>query len=225
MGTRRTHGLFGHDEEAWRDDDHLLDSLAKAMASGCKEDVESAFEAIYRRHAKTVAFICARYLGDDADIVSVTDDVFVRFFRQVPSLTEPLNLRAYLAAMARHAAIDRARANMRRERGLCTSAATLPADSSFADRSDRSAVASADPLDALPDPDADIGASVRYRELLRDLACVLCARDVDIILSHVVYGQTFGEIGTRLEIKENTVRTMYHRALKTFRKEKGESWL
>ncbi len=213
MGQARvTRDVSGYTD---REDRRLLEAMAKALASGERERIDQAFEAIWHRHARAVALVCARYVRDDADIVSLTDDVFLRFFQNAPNLELTVSLRAYLAALARHAAIDHARATARRERCL----AFEPQYSS--DDEERLFVDVA----VLPDPDADVGASIRYRELVEDLLTVLEPQAVEIILGHIVEGETFGALGDRLGMKEATVRTVYHRALKSFRKKKGESWL
>ncbi len=50
------------------------------------------------------------------------------------------------------------------------------------------------PLEELPDPDADVGASLRYREPVGSLRAVLSAEEVTIILAHAVWGKTFSAI-------------------------------
>ncbi len=199
-----------------REDLRLVRDLAHAMAAGERTVIDTAFEAIWRRHVRPVALVCARYLSDDGDILSVADDVFVRFFRAVPSLELTTSLRAYLAAIARHAALDHLRSVARREAHM-TDIGLSPDLSHDGDGGDR--------LSLLPDPDADLGASLRYRELVCDLRSVLPAETVELILAHAVWGMSFGEIGRRLGRRENSVKTTYHRALATFRRQKGEHWL
>lgn len=210
------------------EDRRLLDALTAALAAGDREATDRAFEAIYRRHARTVGLVCARYLTDDEAILSATDNVFIALFRRAPHLELTGSLRAYLAASARNAAMDLLREQARRESHLAASFAPADGETASGSASGPAADSVVDPLDRLPDPDADVGASLRYRELIRDLHTVLDSRHehaVDILLSHAVYGETFGEIAARLGMKENTARTVYHRALKAFRQKKGENWL
>ncbi len=205
-------GTSGAGDSIDCEDRLLLLSLRRALASGDRGEVDRAFEAIYRAYARVVAFVVARFLRDDADVVSVTDDVFIAFFRRCAEGGEVENLRAYLTAAARHRAMDVLRAAGRRTAGVVSP----PTDDNGEDLSF---------LDRIPDPDSDVGASIRYRELVADLTSVLEVRTVTIILRHAVYGETFGAIGERLGIKESTAKTLYHRGLATFRKKKGESWL
>ena len=78
-----------------RSDHTLLDTLNHALASGDAGAVDRAFETIYDTYARSVAFVCGRFLTDDTDIRSVTNDVFVSFFQRAPYIEEVESLRAY----------------------------------------------------------------------------------------------------------------------------------
>ncbi len=195
-----------------REDTRLQAELRDALASGDREAVDRAFEAIYRAYARVVAFVAARFLRDDADVVSVTDDVFISFFRHCETGDSVENLRAYLTAAARNRAMDCLRAEGRRSAGVVSDPGGRDGDG-------------VDLLELIPDPDGDVGASARYRDLVSDLASVLEPRTVAVILGHAVYGETFASLGARLGIKASTAKTLYHRGLATFRNKKGESWL
>ena len=136
-------------------DDHtLLDALTHALGSGDAGAVDQAFERIYNAYARSVAFVCGRYLADDTDIRSVTNDVFISFFQRSPYIEEIDSLRAYLMQSARHAALDFLRSKSRRERRL-TELTSPDGDT--------------DPLTLIPDPDGDITAHARYMALTDDL--------------------------------------------------------
>ena len=192
-------------------DDHtLLETLTHALGSGDAGAVDRAFESIYNAYAKSVAFVCGRYLSDDTEIRSVTNDVFVSFFQRSPYVEEIESLRAYLMQSARHAALDFLRSKNRRERRLTE--LTAPDEDT-------------DPLTLIPDPDGDIAANARYRALIDDLRATVGDEATEIILSHAVCGESFPEIAARLGLKTGTVKTRYHRAIQRFRKQKGDAWL
>ena len=192
-------------------DDHaLLETLTHALGSGDAGAVDRAFEVIYNTYAKSVAFVCGRYLEQDTDIQSVTNDVFVSFFQRVPYLEEIDSLRAYLMQAARRAALDFLRAKNRRERGL-TELTSPDGDT--------------DPLTLIPDPDGDITANTRYKAMTADLCATVGRESTEIILFHAVCGESFPEIAARLGLKTGTVKTRYHRAIQRFRKQKGDAWL
>jgi len=192
-------------------DDHtLLETLTHALGSGDAGAVDRAFEVIYNTYAKSVAFVCGRYLEQDTDIQSVTNDVFISFFQRSPYVEEIDSLRAYLMQSARRAALDFLRAKNRRERGLTE---LTPPDEDT------------DPLTLIPDPDGDITANTRYKAMTADLCATVGQESAEIILSHAVCGESFPAIAARLGLKAGTVKTRYHRAIKCFRKEKGDRWL
>ena len=193
-----------------RSDHTLLDTLNHALASGDAGAVDRAFETIYDTYARSVAFVCGRFLTDDTDIRSVTNDVFVSFFQRAPYIEEIESLRAYLTQAARRASLDFLRAKNRRERGLTE--LTFPDEDT-------------DPLTLIPDPDVDIPANTRYKALTADLCATVGQESAEIILSHAVCGESFPEIAARLGLKTGTVKTRYHRAIHQFRKEKGDRWL
>ena len=199
----------------WRaEDEKLLRDLLRALGSGDAAAVNHAFEVIYRTYVRSVALVCTRYLRDDADVQSVTNDVFVSFFQRVVYLDELTSLRAYLTAAARHAALDHLRAQNRKEGRLAD-----PILSSGEPDGET------DLLSMLPDPDGDVESSLRYQELTDDLRATLGDEAAEIILSHAVCGESFSAIAARMGKKENTVKTVYHRAIKKFRREKGDRWL
>ncbi|MBO5511851.1 MAG: sigma-70 family RNA polymerase sigma factor [Clostridia bacterium] len=192
-------------------DDHtLLETLTHALGSGDAGAVDRAFESIYNAYARSVAFVCGRYLSDDTDIRSVTNDVFISFFQRSPYIEEVGSLRAYLMQSARHAALDFLRSKNRRERRLTE---LTPPDGDT------------DPLTLIPDPDGDIAAHARYRALTDDLRATVGDEAAEIVLSHAVCGESFPAIAARLGLKTGTVKTRYHRAIQRFRKQKGDAWL
>ena len=196
-----------------RSDHTLLDTLNHALASGDAGAVDRAFETIYDTYARSVAFVCGRFLTDDTDIRSVTNDVFVSFFQRAPYIEEIESLRAYLCQAARRASMDHLRAKRRRERGLAAPVPLLAAETDT------------DPMTLIPDPDGDIPAHARYKALAEDLCATVGRENTEIILAHAVCGESFPRIARRLGKKENTVKTAYHRAIKRFRQEKGDRWL
>ena len=192
------------------DDSRLLRHLADALHSGDADAVNAAFEAIYNTYARSVALVCGRYLVNDADVQSVTNDVFLHFFRRAVYLDGVDSLRAYLTRAARNAALDHLREQNRRERGL----ADLYAD--------RDGDGDTDPITLIPDEHSDVTANARYQSLVDELCAALGKEATAIILAHAVCGESFPAIAARLGKKENTVKSMYHRAIKAYRKAKGD---
>ncbi|MBQ9780530.1 MAG: sigma-70 family RNA polymerase sigma factor [Clostridia bacterium] len=191
-----------------RHDKHSLRRLLRAVEGGRTEEINQAFEDIYDAYVRLVAFVCGKYLSNDEDIKEVTNDVFVHFFNHLSSLDpEGEGLKYYLTVSAKNAALNYLR-DQRRHR-----------DALVATEEE------AEVLLSVPDPDGeDTGASIRYRELIRDMASCMDKTALEIVLRHAVMGETFPTIGHDLQIKPSTVKTLYHRALAAFRREKGIHW-
>lgn len=190
-------------------DKRALSRLLRAVERGQTDEMNEAFEDIYNTYVCLVTFICGKYLSDDDDIKWVTNDVFVHFFNHLDSLDpDGKGLKYYLTISAKNAALNHLRDQRRHRDALLASEEE------------------AETFTSVPDPDGgDLGASVRYRELVRDLATCMDKTALDIVLRHAVMGETFPAIGNDLHIKPATVKTIYHRALAAFRREKGTHWI
>lgn len=191
-----------------RQDKRALVRLLRAIERGDTDEINQAFETIYNTYVRLVAFVCGKYLSDDGDIKSVTNDVFVHFFNHLHHLSpQGPGLKYYLTVSAKNASLNYIRDQKRHTDALI-----------FSDDD-------ADTLLDIPDADGeDLGASLRYKELVRDLSSCMDKTSLDIVLRHAVMGETFPVIGSILHLKTSTVKTMYHRALAAFRREKGAHW-
>lgn len=192
-----------------RNDQRALGRLLRAVERGQADEINEAFEDIYNTYVRLVAFVCGKYLSEDDDIKMVTNDVFVQFFNHLDSLdTDGQGLKYYLTVSAKNAALNYLRDQHRHRNALL---ATEEEAEAFL---------------SVPDPDSeDMGASVRYRELVRDLSACMDKTALDIVLRHAVMGETFPAIANDLSMKPATVKTIYHRALAAFRREKGTHWI
>lgn len=150
------------------------------------------FGEIYDQYVRLVAFVVAKYLSDEEDIKDLTNEVFVRFFERAAVETIG-NVRSYLTASAKNAAINESR----KRRIHCDF--------------DENACSSGE--DAL--------SSFRYREFVSGLRRFLKDEEIDILIDHDVYGYSFREIGESMKKKTDTVKTTYRRAVKKLR-EKGD---
>ncbi len=76
----------------------------------------ASYGVLYRAHAAAVRRVVAAMVGDPATTDDVVQEAFVRALEQLPNLREPDRFRAWLMAIARHAAVDALRARRRLER-------------------------------------------------------------------------------------------------------------
>ena len=77
---------------------------------------ESAFSAIYRRHAGYVAGIVYKVMGHDAELDDVVQETFVAAADGLQSLKEPARLRPWLATIAVRGVKRRIGARIRKRR-------------------------------------------------------------------------------------------------------------
>ena len=153
---------------------------------------EKNFEAIYNEYYKLVYFIVSKYVGDKFDRENLANDVFIKFYQKRERVK---NIKFYLATSARNTAAD----FLEKKKNII-----LPLDEA------KTAV--------FVEDDGESG----FRDAVIDLRKVLDEAEVDIILSHAVFGETFKEIATRLKKPLKTVYSVYRRAAQKYRKYKED---
>ncbi|MEM9471807.1 MAG: sigma-70 family RNA polymerase sigma factor [Pseudomonadota bacterium] len=89
---------------------------------------ETAFSALVDRHYSLVFRLSARVLGNAADAEDVTQEAFVKLWRNPPELRNQAALKGWLVRVARNLAIDR----LRRARNTSDSELELLVDPSTA---------------------------------------------------------------------------------------------
>lgn len=89
---------------------------------------EAAFSALVDRHYSLVFRLSARVLGNAADAEDVTQEAFVKLWRNPPELRNQAALKGWIVRVARNLAIDR----LRRARNTSDSELDLLVDTSTA---------------------------------------------------------------------------------------------
>lgn len=153
---------------------------------------DKKFEAIYNEYYKLVYFIVSKYVGDKFDRENLANDVFIKLYHSRERVD---NIKGYLAAAARNAAADFIEKKKQK---------VLPLDEA------KAAV--------FPDASASSG----YNAALEDMKNVLTEYEIEVILSHAVFGESFKEIGKRYDKPLKTVYSVYMRAVQKYRKYKEE---
>lgn len=158
-------------------------------------DSEAAFTELVRRHVDTVYSSALRRLhGNAASAADVTQRVFTELAHKAPSVKRHPVLIAWLFTTTRHMASQTLRDESRRQRR----------------EQEASAVGTAEHPSSEPD--------WRTISPLLDAALdALSEEDRRILLLRHLDRQAFGAIGTRLGLKENTVRMRSDRALEKLR--------
>ncbi len=168
--------------------------LARAIADADLDMLEKLFEEIYYKYGKLVGFIISKYVPDKEDIEELTNDVFVNFSKALGRI-ELDNIKYYLVVQAKNSAINFVKKKTNRQETVYVE----KVDAGEVDRDDQTP----------------------YYELLEDLRQYLTEDEVNIVVLHSVYEESFVEIGKRFGRPTTTVKSTYHRALAKYRKEKG----
>jgi RNA polymerase sigma-70 factor, ECF subfamily len=162
------------------DGNRLIEDLAEGRGD--------AFAALYDRFGGALFRVALAMLGSRQDAEDAVQDVFVSLVRARRRLADVDNLRAYLFASLRHAALKLSTARKRD----CTDLNSIPAPESGSVEIDR---------------------SVRLEQALQRLP----AEQRELVALKVDRGLTFLEIASLLGISTNTAAGRYRYALEKLR--------
>lgn len=167
--------------------------LLRRLQNGTDEEIEKAFEQLYEKYKGLVLFVTARYIDNSADREDLLQEVFIKFFSR--SDTVKGSVKSYLAATAKNMAINYVRNNKPH----------LDIDKYEEEL-----------------PSYVIDGRDEYPEIIKDMKKFLPKEEIAIIFLHLIEDVSFKEISLRLGLSAGTVKTKYFRALKKYRKAKGE---
>jgi len=167
------------------------DDLLEGLAAGREE----AFAALYDAYGARLFAAACGMLGSSAEAEDAVQDVFVGLVQARARLRQVENLKAYIFASLRYAAIHR----MRRAKTLQFGTAEV-------------AMSAAD-----SGPDAEI--SRRLELALRRLP----REQREVIAMHVDGGLTFAEVAAVLDLSANTAASRYRYAMEKLREVMKES--
>lgn len=163
-----------------------------ALVARARDGDDGAFAALYDGHVARVRRIVADRLGDPSSVPDVVQEVFTRVYTRLDSLQDPEHFGAWIAAVARNAAVD-----FRRARRLRADLAFEPQD------------------DEIVDDGPGAFDAVELRELqdnLRHGLAGLGDRDAMVLVMVVDLGLDPSEIAIALDITPNAARVTLHRA-------------
>lgn len=152
-----------------------------------KKLTEKKFDAVYNEYGRLVYFIVSKYVGDPFECENLTNDVFMDLYKRKEDVRD---VKYYLIASAKNRAV----AHLRKKRNV-----TVPLNEA---------------ADAVY---VDEGAESDFRDVVEEMRKALSDEEVEIILSHAVFGEKFKSIAKRLKKPLPTVYTLYSRAIKKYR--------
>jgi len=178
-------------------------SEAQPLAGTLDAVAAPRFEAVYREHAMTVARWVARLGGPLLDVEDVTHDVFVKVQRELPKFRGDAQLTTWLFTMTANTVRTRRRTEAFRR------LFRAPSDDAL-DVADESALAP----EQLERRDAE---RALYRVLDK-----LAERDRQVLVLFELEGRSGREVAELLQVKEEAVWVLRHRAKARFAKHMQE---
>lgn len=167
--------------------------LYHKIQSSSEEQTHQLFNDIYVTYGKLVFFVISRYVHQVQDIEDLTNDVFLSFFNQIQQINLNGNIKSYLTTSAKNTALN-----------------FIKKQNYQAEISESIFLVS------------NISRNASYYLLLKEMEECLAKEEIEIILKYAVEGMKFKFIAEELKKPINSVITTYHRAIKKFKKYKGE---
>lgn len=84
-----------------------------AIMKGLKNKSEASFRKLYDKYFRLVYYQAYLILHSKEDSEDVSQDVFIKFYNKVDELPNDLNIKSYIALMAKNTAIDQYRKNQK----------------------------------------------------------------------------------------------------------------
>ena len=171
---------------------------------------QRAFELLVQRYQRPLMSYICTFLRNEEQVDDILQHVFWRLSVCLPILSTERTLRAWLFQVARYRCLDELRRKRRRPEVLfSTLARQYSEEEKFS------------PIEIIPDPEP----SPEERVELIDLQCALQQailflppQQRSIVYLHSFKQLNFVEIGQRLNMRENTVKAYFYRALPRLRK-------
>lgn len=167
--------------------------LYHKIQSSSEEQTHQLFNDIYVTYGKLVFFVISRYVHQVQDIEDLTNDVFLSFFNQIQKINLNGNIKSYLTTSAKNTALN-----------------FIKKQNYQAEISESIFLVS------------NISRNASYYLLLKEMEECLAKEEIEIILKYAVEGMKFKFIAEELKKPINSFITTYHRAIKKFKKYKGE---
>ena len=163
----------------------------RALKGNKQNDVDEAFCYLYKKYCKLVYTCILALVKDSRDAEELTDDTFVKVFNNREKICEERNFKFYLVTIAKNLAIDFLRKKQ--------TEIVLDEDYIF------NCVQSEDQKE--------------WFDIRHDMLQHLSKEETEIILAHIVFGETFQDISNYYNVSIHTIKSKYFRAIKKFQKE------
>lgn len=173
----------------------LEKKLKCAIKSNDNKIIHDVFEEIYVTYGKLVYFKIMQYVTNKFDAEELTQDVFVSFYNNLYS-TNILNIKYYLIASAKNKAIDFIK---KKKEVLISDEKTIFEVEDVVDK------------------------CIEYDEIIEAMKKFLSEFEIEIIIKHIMDDLSFKQLSIQYKKPLNTIISIYHRALKKFKKEREKN--
>ena len=164
---------------------------------------EAALDGVEKKYGALCRSVARRLLNDERDVDECENDVYVRAWNAIPP-ERPVSLSAWLARVARNAALDRSKYNG----AACRNSALAEA---FEELEPWLIAAEGDPQKALDEKE--------LRQMLNDFLRAQPPETRRFFLRRYWYGESVREIAQACGVREAKVKTSLFRTRERLRKE------
>lgn len=148
-------------------------------------EIDAAFNYIYDKYSKLVYTYILAMIKDTRDAEELTNDTFIKLFNKKEKLCDNRNLKYYILTIAKNTTIDFVRKNKME----------IVLDDEYIFK-----CASTSTEGSL--------------KAIRDFLCnYVDVFDVDIMMAHIIFNETFDAIAKYYKLSIHTVKTRYFRAV------------
>lgn len=173
----------------------LETKLKIVSKSNNKEKIETIFNEIYYEYSKLVYFIISGYIKNPLDIEELVDDVFLNFYKKIPTNTFS-NIKYYLTTSAKNTSINFVKSKSHHNYIFDETCIFSCIDKNLSN---------------------DL-----FEDYIIDMKQYLTNQEIEIILQHAVYDETFKSLACKFKTKTSTIASKYTRAIRKFKQHKKE---
>ena len=151
-------------------------------------DLDKLFEKYYKTYSKLVYFVVNRLIEDEIEAEDLTNEVFLNFFEKYKN-EKIKNIKGYLTASARNMSIT------------------------FLNKKNKMVIDN-EYINNL----SDNNEKSYYHELIKSFKKLLNDLELEIVIDHIVYDVKLSTIAKEKGVSNNTIKSIYRRALNKLKK-------
>ena len=151
---------------------------------------ERCFEKIFNEYKGLLTFIASSYLNNLEDIKDIVQDSFISFFNNFDNIND--SIKSYLTKIVKNKCINLLKLRSK--------------------------------IDLIDSNDIDLesynfeNSDENFREEMNYIKKISKENEFQIFILYVLKDMSFKEISNKLNLKENTVKSIYYRAIKKYNK-------